>query len=216
MYVGATYHQADEAVHLAMVEVARRWQSIGSPFAYARRPAISTFIRIKTRERKRRAVEAEFLTGLEAARSASHRLVIYSTTSYERCTRPARQPERGRLARWESSACDRSATPTQRRSRWTSVSDRNQRRCLRTAMARLMTAAANPRALPTACATMSQCCMVGLLSMSRAGRLRVAADSRVCDRWSRRTRRERIASQLATVDRACDGLTSGYGGGAAT
>lgn len=49
MYAGATEQEADEAVAAAMEDVLRRWDQISSPRAYARKAAVSHFIREKKR-----------------------------------------------------------------------------------------------------------------------------------------------------------------------
>jgi RNA polymerase sigma factor (sigma-70 family) len=59
-YAGATEHEADEATAAAMKEVLRRWGELDDPLAYARRAAVSNFVKEKTRNLdrvRRRLVE---------------------------------------------------------------------------------------------------------------------------------------------------------------
>jgi hypothetical protein len=45
LYAGATYHEAEEAAAAGMEEVFRRWDQISSPLAYARRAALTSFLK---------------------------------------------------------------------------------------------------------------------------------------------------------------------------
>jgi RNA polymerase sigma factor (sigma-70 family) len=49
LYTGATYHEAEEAVAAGMEEVFRRWDKIKSPLAYARRAALTSYLKEKER-----------------------------------------------------------------------------------------------------------------------------------------------------------------------
>jgi RNA polymerase sigma factor (sigma-70 family) len=49
LYAGATYHEAEEAAAAGMEEVFRRWDQISSPLAYARRAALTSFLKEKER-----------------------------------------------------------------------------------------------------------------------------------------------------------------------
>lgn len=65
---GATLEQADEATAKAMEEVLRRWGQITDPVAYAKRAAISNFLKDKTRSTdrvRRRMVEQSAHPDLE-------------------------------------------------------------------------------------------------------------------------------------------------------
>jgi RNA polymerase sigma factor (sigma-70 family) len=63
LYAGATYHEAEEAAAAGMEEVFRRWEQISSPLAYARRAALTSFLKEKERGpdrvRRRMAGHAE-------------------------------------------------------------------------------------------------------------------------------------------------------------
>jgi RNA polymerase sigma factor (sigma-70 family) len=63
LYAGATFHEAEEAAAAGMEEVFRRWDEITSPLAYARRAALTSFLKEKERGpdrvRRRMAVRAE-------------------------------------------------------------------------------------------------------------------------------------------------------------
>jgi RNA polymerase sigma-70 factor (ECF subfamily) len=75
MRAGASYHQADDAVALAMEEVLRRWGEITEAFAYARIAAVHNFIKAKTRDKDRRHLGGDCDHGpeLDAACEASAR-----------------------------------------------------------------------------------------------------------------------------------------------
>lgn len=49
LYAGASYHEAEEAAAAGMEEVFRRWDQISSPLAYARRAALTSFLKEKER-----------------------------------------------------------------------------------------------------------------------------------------------------------------------
>jgi RNA polymerase sigma-70 factor (ECF subfamily) len=49
IYAGATETEADEAAAAAMEEVLRRWDQVSSPRAYARKAAVSHFLKEKER-----------------------------------------------------------------------------------------------------------------------------------------------------------------------
>src|SRR5262249_6366434 len=49
MYVGATWHEADEAAQAIMREIFQRWDNLENPLAYARQGVISNFIKEKAR-----------------------------------------------------------------------------------------------------------------------------------------------------------------------
>jgi RNA polymerase sigma-70 factor (ECF subfamily) len=63
LYAGATYHEAEEAAAAGLEEVLRRWDQIRSPLAYARRAALTSFLKEKERGpdrvRHRMAAHAE-------------------------------------------------------------------------------------------------------------------------------------------------------------
>lgn len=49
LYAGATYHEAEEAAAAGLEEVFRRWDQVRSPLAYARRAALTSFLKEKER-----------------------------------------------------------------------------------------------------------------------------------------------------------------------
>jgi RNA polymerase sigma factor (sigma-70 family) len=49
IFAGARYHEAEDAVSEAMVELLRRWDTIENPLAYARRAAINHVLRTRQR-----------------------------------------------------------------------------------------------------------------------------------------------------------------------
>ncbi len=53
IYAGATETEADEAAAAAMEEVLRRWDQVSSPLAYARKAAVSHFLKEKERGNER-------------------------------------------------------------------------------------------------------------------------------------------------------------------
>lgn len=59
MYVGATRHEADDAVASAMAELLRRWGEVTDPAAYARKAAMHNFIKTKTRDKDRTHLRPE-------------------------------------------------------------------------------------------------------------------------------------------------------------
>jgi RNA polymerase sigma factor (sigma-70 family) len=61
MYAGATEDQAHDAVQDALIEVAKRWRTIGDPMPYARSAVINNVRRIRRSERSRLARQNTYL-----------------------------------------------------------------------------------------------------------------------------------------------------------
>lgn len=68
MYVGASRDQAEEATANAMLELLQRWDHVEQPYGYARRAAISRFLKDKMRDLdrvRRRMVERSAYPALD-------------------------------------------------------------------------------------------------------------------------------------------------------